>query len=479
MRVTLIGHAAILVEANGLRILSDPWWEGPCFGTQWWVCPRPALGPIDGQIIDYIYISHGHHDHLHLGTLRRLPQSARILAPAGADFVAVLRNCGFTVMEVAADEELDLGRGVRCRIMPTCNDDSLMAISDGAAVCLNLNDALHAAPQGVQDRIINRLKTLYPVIDYVFCGYGIASHFPNCYVLPGVDRAATAIRRQAHFNRQWARIIAALGPRHAFPFAADVAILEEDLIWANAPVRNAERPTDVFRATHPGAATQVYDIAPGFAMDGDRVVAEALFAPLDPDELRQSYAAEYAVANRPSKVPADGVAALAETLAGNVALCRDYLMEFSGNYRALVTLRDADRAIVVEKAGGAITVTVEAAAKALQARHDLRFATRFSYLRRALIHPYGGEVLYVGSGCLIEYLNPAMVGRNLHRELLTILRHRTAAPASRFGDQSRTVYLAKTLVKRLLGRSEPDLYDLGTWAVPAGDGAQKTSGISR
>lgn len=467
MRVSFVGHAAVLVETGGVRILSDPWWEGPCFGTQWWLHPRPHLAPVEGQPLDYIYISHGHHDHLHLGTLRRLPQSARILVCAGLDIAPLLRDCGFTVIEIAADADHDLGAGVRCRILPTCNDDSLFAVSDGTAVCVNLNDALHAAPHGVQDRIIAALNCYYPVIDYLFCGYGIASHFPNCYVVPGMDRAATAARRQAYFNREWVRIVAGLRPRHAFPFAADVALLEEELIWANVPVHNAERPTDVFRATHPDAATRVYDIAPGFVIDGDRVVSENLFTPIDLDVLRESYAEEYAVANRVSRLPADGLAGLADLVAANVALCEDYLAEFSGDYRMLIKLRDAAEAIRVEKRGRRLTVTPGVAADGGDAACDLVFTTRFAYLRRALTNIHGGEVLYVGSGCLIEYVNPAMVGRNLHRELLTVLRHRTGAPPSRFGDQPKALYLAKRFVKRLLGRAEPDLYDLGSWVVRA------------
>ncbi|MDA5192723.1 MBL fold metallo-hydrolase [Govanella unica] len=465
MRTAFVGHAAVLIEANGLRILSDPWWEGPCFGTQWWVYPRPDLSQVEGQVIDYIYISHGHHDHLHLGTLRRLTAGAKILANAGSDVVPFLRDCGFTVIEIADDEECDLGNGVRCRLVATCSDDTLLAVSDGERVCVNLNDALHAAPRLVQDRIIADLKAWYPTIDYLYCGYGIASHFPNCYVVPGMDRAATAARRQAYFNRQWVRIVAELAPRYAFPFAADVAILEEDLIWANEPVHNSERPTDVFRAYHPDVPTKVYDIAPGFRMEGDVLVHKALFEPVDLADLKVTYAAEYAVANRISKIPADGIDGLVSLVADNVEMCRDYLAEFSGNYRVLLSLKDAGEAIRIEKKGRTIHVDKVPVDDLGAGGYDLLFTTRFAYLRRALTNIYGGEVLYVGSGCVIEYRNAAMVKRNLHRDLLALLRHRTKAPPSRFGDQSKLMFLIKQTVKRLLGKVEPDLYDLDSWVV--------------
>ena len=63
MKITLIGHAAILVETRGVRILSDPWWQGPCFGAQWWPQSQPWLEPLSEAPPDFIYLSHGHGDH--------------------------------------------------------------------------------------------------------------------------------------------------------------------------------------------------------------------------------------------------------------------------------------------------------------------------------------------------------------------------------------------------------------------------------
>lgn len=463
MKVSFVGHAAVLMESRGVRILSDPWWEGPCFGTQWWVYPRAATAAIGDAPLDYVYISHGHHDHLHLGTLRRL-KVKKVLVSNTLDVAPFLRQRGFDVWEIAPDEEVDLGQGLKARLMPTCNDDTIFCVDDGQSSCLNLNDAVHAAPGDVQDRVLARLKALYPNPTYVFCGYGIASHFPACYIIPGTDRVATAARRQAHFNRQWVKIVHALAPRYAFPFAADVAFLDDDLIWANEPIHNAERPTDVFKSLYPNAATKAIDIAPGFAMDGDTITADKRFKPVNIDSLKKAYAEEYAVANRISKIPTGGVESLVALVRQNVALCENYLREFDGDYRVLINLRDTDEGIVLEKRGATISVQM---AHRNSGPYDLIFTTRFGYLRRALSEQYGGEVLYVGSGCLIEYKNLKAVSRNLHRELLALLRYRTSAPASRFGDQPRWLYRIKMAIKKLLGRSEPDLYDLNTWFVPA------------
>src|SRR5262249_52784670 len=157
--------------------------------------------------------SHAHHDHFHPGTLRSLAKDGTVLVSSATGLADPIKELGFSVVEVAVDEELRLGSGpVTCRIVETYAHDTFMSISDGRAVCLNLNDALHSAPAAVQADHIARMKRLNPKLDYVFCGYGVASHFPNCYSMPGKNREATTIRRQQHFNRQWAKIVAELQP---------------------------------------------------------------------------------------------------------------------------------------------------------------------------------------------------------------------------------------------------------------------------
>lgn len=79
--LTFIGHATFLIQLGGLNIVTDPVWAKR-MGFQ----PRlsdPGV-PIDGlPPIDVVLISHGHYDHLHLGSLRRLPGDFVALVPEG------------------------------------------------------------------------------------------------------------------------------------------------------------------------------------------------------------------------------------------------------------------------------------------------------------------------------------------------------------------------------------------------------------
>jgi L-ascorbate metabolism protein UlaG (beta-lactamase superfamily) len=465
MKITHIGHAAILVEAGGITLLSDPWWRGPCFGAQWWIYPAPHIGAVEAVRVDYIYISHGHHDHFHPGTLKTFSRDTRILVSKDEMLAGAIRDLGFQVATVGNDEELALTADVRVRIIATYNDDTLLTITDGEETCVNLNDALHSAPSSVRDAFIDRLNALHPRIDYLFCGYGVASHFPNCYVIPGKDDARTAVRRQQHFNDQWARIVAGLHPRFAFPFAADVVLLEDDLFWTNEPVHNVARPTEAFRAAHPGAPTTTVDVAPGFVIENGKVVNEVLRAPVSARELRDACADGVLRANRYGRVSDEDVDELVVLLRRNVAICKDYLTAFSGDWRFLIRLRNSDAGIAIRKRGASIEVTREPEEAIRDADYDVCYTVRPAYLKLSLTEPFGSEILFVGSGGIFAYASRQAAADNLHAELIVIIKHHVQPPKSRYGDQPKWLYQLKQAVKRMLGRSEPDLYDVSYWSV--------------
>jgi L-ascorbate metabolism protein UlaG (beta-lactamase superfamily) len=73
MRVTWVNHATVLIQMDGVNILTDPTWAPRSY---------PRLGPtrrrppgIDFDRlppVDVVLVSHDHHDHMDLPTLRRL-----------------------------------------------------------------------------------------------------------------------------------------------------------------------------------------------------------------------------------------------------------------------------------------------------------------------------------------------------------------------------------------------------------------------
>jgi len=101
MLVTWVGHASVLVQTDGLNILTDPVWSevaGP-FGIGPHRVARPGIAFDDLPKIDLVLVSHNHYDHLDLATLGKLwqrdhplivtaPGNDSVIAQAGAKAAA-------------------------------------------------------------------------------------------------------------------------------------------------------------------------------------------------------------------------------------------------------------------------------------------------------------------------------------------------------------------------------------------------------
>ena len=73
LRVTFVNHATVLIQTDGLNILTDPTWaprSAPIVGVR--RRRPPGLRFEDLPPIDAVLVSHDHHDHMDLPTLDRL-----------------------------------------------------------------------------------------------------------------------------------------------------------------------------------------------------------------------------------------------------------------------------------------------------------------------------------------------------------------------------------------------------------------------
>ena len=86
LRATWLGHSTVLIEIDGLRVLTDPVW-GTRASPLRLIGPRrfqPVPVPLDAlPSVDLVLVSHDHYDHLDLPTIRAL-------ARTGVPFVTAL-----------------------------------------------------------------------------------------------------------------------------------------------------------------------------------------------------------------------------------------------------------------------------------------------------------------------------------------------------------------------------------------------------
>jgi L-ascorbate metabolism protein UlaG (beta-lactamase superfamily) len=135
LRVTMVGHASMLIQVAGLNILTDPVWSHRAspftFAGPKRVVP-PGIRFEDLPPIDIVLVSHNHYDHLDLATLKRLEQvhAPHVVTPLGND----------TIIRRSAPK----GR------ISVMDWGDRLAISDGIAI--DAEPAHHWSARGTKDR---------------------------------------------------------------------------------------------------------------------------------------------------------------------------------------------------------------------------------------------------------------------------------------------------------------------------------------
>jgi len=251
MLVTYLGHAAIMLEAGGARILMDPWLNDPSYDGAWWHFPPLALGVRDLPRIDYVYVSHEHPDHFDPPTLQQLDKDTHVLI---ADFKKKrLRDqiaaMGFrTITELPYEQDFACGaNGLRVRLIAPDRpwDDSCMLIKHDGTTVLNVNDC------HLDEATLTRLGR-DNAIDLAFLTFTGASQYPGCFDFPLASKIERALySKRSHLSEfvHWAQL---LRTKRAVPAAGNHALLAPDQLFLNTPTYG-NTPAEAIDALRDGA----------------------------------------------------------------------------------------------------------------------------------------------------------------------------------------------------------------------------------
>lgn len=107
MKITYIGHATLLLEIGGIRILTDPNFE-PKLGR---LLPRvapPGIALTELPTLDAVLLTHAHADHLSFESLERMSRDMPLYAPPVV--ARWLRRLGFAqAVELAPGDSVRVG----------------------------------------------------------------------------------------------------------------------------------------------------------------------------------------------------------------------------------------------------------------------------------------------------------------------------------------------------------------------------------
>ena len=123
LRVTMVGHATLLIQVAGLNLLTDPVWSDRASPLAFAGPKRvtaPGVRMEDLPPIDAILLSHNHYDHLDIKTLKALHQrhAPLIVTPLGND--AIVRRHSPAARIKAGDwgAEVEIAPGAQVHIVP-------------------------------------------------------------------------------------------------------------------------------------------------------------------------------------------------------------------------------------------------------------------------------------------------------------------------------------------------------------------------
>lgn len=134
LRVTMVGHATLLIQVAGLNILTDPVWSRRASPFAFAGPHRrnaPGILMHDLPPIDIVLVTHNHYDHLDLGTLSALHarHAPHVVTPLGNDTIIrhVVPEARISVVDWG--DRLDLDDGVVIHAEP-CHHWSARRTSD-------------------------------------------------------------------------------------------------------------------------------------------------------------------------------------------------------------------------------------------------------------------------------------------------------------------------------------------------------------
>ncbi len=105
LRITYLGHASLLIEIDGVKLITDPLLRPRIMKVLRRVAPEAKREQLTG--VDLVLVSHAHHDHLDVGSLKMIDGMPEVALPAPAR--PVVESMGLPTRLMAAGDSFAVG----------------------------------------------------------------------------------------------------------------------------------------------------------------------------------------------------------------------------------------------------------------------------------------------------------------------------------------------------------------------------------
>jgi UDP-MurNAc hydroxylase len=170
LKLTLVGHACIFVEAAGLSILMDPNLQSTFREGRFTFSPNRVVHLDRLPKPDAILISHRHRDHFDLASLVHFDRRTPIIYPQDSLMTYALKRLGFRDLASAGSwEEITLNERISIVTTASCFDDPASDYQEHGFLLLSENGMIwNLADTIITPEIIAAVSQLSRPLDLVF-----------------------------------------------------------------------------------------------------------------------------------------------------------------------------------------------------------------------------------------------------------------------------------------------------------------------
>jgi L-ascorbate metabolism protein UlaG (beta-lactamase superfamily) len=233
MRIEYLNHASVIIKSGELSLLCDPWFSGTAFAGGWGLQYDNPDALQKARSCSHLWISHFHGDHLHLPTLKQLAALSPEIKALANDSVnfrisEALQHAGFkNIVPLYERRKLSLTSNMRVTRYPTAGIDNMLLIETPEARILNYNDC--HLPIGALKLFMSKIGK----VDILLNNFNHAIKF-----LDNPRKSDEEIQSQLKTN--YKKVLDAINPRWAIPFASAHYYRTRDTQWQNESLLQSE-----------------------------------------------------------------------------------------------------------------------------------------------------------------------------------------------------------------------------------------------
>jgi hypothetical protein len=225
-----IGNATLICHDDGPVLVTDPWIDGSAYFGSWTLSHEiPEEQREHIRRCRYVWLSHGHPDHLSSESLEKLRDKTVLLPDHfGHRIQDDLTAQGFTVKVLADRRWTQLSPRLRVMCIPDMNQDAVLLVDLDGRLIVNLNDAGDRGWGRFVRKVIRGYSETYLL---ALSGYGDADMI-NYFTEEGT-RIPPHAAAKTPVGQTIARQTGLYGVRYFVPFSSMHKYQRADSLWAS------------------------------------------------------------------------------------------------------------------------------------------------------------------------------------------------------------------------------------------------------